>query len=321
MVAQGIHHRLPKDIWTKIIEIQSNFAIACNFLRNTGQGLLAKDIANGTNNIRSALIKKCKYYYDLVEVMGVRENANPTDIVDSTSELVPNLNAESEPEPNEEDRADPLLLLLTDDIEEYDTKDPPEPTTWVNNTSSPAPDLAAAQAGSKSKASSKKSRFLKANKALRALPKFPQRADHCYLHESKLTTIPDGINGGWPTQIDFGKLLSRVQGFQMYLEHMILGQLPSQFFDEVVEQYQTLGVYRACDFPIAPPLNNKFLLQKVLVPKIARSLIAQGMDLAVTDGKVMCVCWKRAATLARLYFPILIKRSSKIRLKFQHRSS
>ncbi|POW08786.1 hypothetical protein PSTT_07269, partial [Puccinia striiformis] len=262
MVAQGIHHRIPKDIWTKIIEIQSNFAIACNFLRNTGQGLLAKDIANGTNNIRSALIKKCKYYYDLAEVMGVRENANPTDIVDSTSELVPNLNAESEPEPNEEDRADPLLLLLTDDIEEYDTKDPPEPTTWVNNTSSPAPDLAAAQAGSKSKASSKKSRFLKANKALRALPKvrtrrdsknplalylpFPQRADHCYLHESKLTTIPDGINGGWPTQIDFGKLLSRVQGFQMYLEHMILGQLPSQFFDEVVEQYQTLGVLPNC---------------------------------------------------------------------------
>ncbi|KAI7958744.1 hypothetical protein MJO28_002535 [Puccinia striiformis f. sp. tritici] len=160
MVAQGIHHRIPKDIWTKIIEIQSNFAIACNFLRNTGQGLLAKDIANGTNNIRSALIKKCKYYYDLAEVMGVRENANPTDIVDSTSELVPNLNAESEPEPNEEDRADPLLLLLTDDIEEYDTKDPPEPTTWVNNTSSPAPDLAAAQAGSKSKASSKKCMIL-----------------------------------------------------------------------------------------------------------------------------------------------------------------
>ncbi|KAI9612575.1 hypothetical protein H4Q26_007732 [Puccinia striiformis f. sp. tritici PST-130] len=64
--------------------------------------------------------------------------------------------------------------------------------------------------------------FLKANKKLRALPEvrarnksknpsalylpFPQRAEHCQLHQAELTTIPDGINRGWPTQIDFGKL-------------------------------------------------------------------------------------------------------------------
>ncbi|KAI7936276.1 hypothetical protein MJO29_015579 [Puccinia striiformis f. sp. tritici] len=86
--------------------------------------------------------------------------------------------------------------------------------------------------------------FLKANKSLRALPEvrarnesknplvlylpvslhffmyiikirralisgtwqFGQRAEHCQLHEAELSTIPDGINRGWPTQIDFDQL-------------------------------------------------------------------------------------------------------------------
>ncbi|POW11822.1 hypothetical protein PSHT_08284 [Puccinia striiformis] len=131
MVAQGINHRIARDIRTKIQEIQTSFTIACNFLRNTGQGLLAKDIANGTNDIR--------------------------DTVDSTSELVPNLNAEDEPEPNPEDRPDPLLSRLDENhMEESDTEHQPEPTAGVDNTSSPAPDSAVAKAGSKSKAISKK---------------------------------------------------------------------------------------------------------------------------------------------------------------------
>ncbi|KAI9624549.1 hypothetical protein H4Q26_016778 [Puccinia striiformis f. sp. tritici PST-130] len=89
--------------------------------------------------------------------MGVRENANPRDTVDSTSELVPNLNAEDEPEPNPEDRPDPLLLRLDENnMEESDTEHQPEPTAGVDNTSSPAPDSAVAKAGSKSKAISKK---------------------------------------------------------------------------------------------------------------------------------------------------------------------
>ncbi|KAI9630894.1 hypothetical protein KEM48_013511 [Puccinia striiformis f. sp. tritici PST-130] len=35
---------------------------------------------------------------------------------------------------------------------------------------------------------------------------FGQRAEHCQLHEAELSTIPDGINRGWPTQIDFDQL-------------------------------------------------------------------------------------------------------------------
>ncbi|KAI7965169.1 hypothetical protein MJO29_003267 [Puccinia striiformis f. sp. tritici] len=58
MVAQGINHRIARDIRTKIQEIQTSFTIACNFLRNTGQGLLAKDIANGTNDIRGAVVSR-----------------------------------------------------------------------------------------------------------------------------------------------------------------------------------------------------------------------------------------------------------------------
>ncbi|KAI9613178.1 hypothetical protein H4Q26_010457 [Puccinia striiformis f. sp. tritici PST-130] len=137
MAAQGINHRIARDIRTKIQEIQSSFITACDFLRNTGQGLLAEDIANGTNDIRAAVLKKCKYYYDLEDVMGERENANPRDTVDSTSELVPNLNADNEPEANEEDRPDPLLLWLDENnMEESDTEHQPEPTAGVDNTSS-----------------------------------------------------------------------------------------------------------------------------------------------------------------------------------------
>ncbi|POV98407.1 hypothetical protein PSHT_14036 [Puccinia striiformis] len=142
MAAQGINHCIARDIRTKIQEIQTSFTIACDFLRNTGQGLLADDIANGTNDIRAKLVrcaslKRCKYYYDLEDVMGVRENANPRDTVDSTSELVPNLNANDEPEPNPEDRPDPLLSWLDENnMEESDTEHQPEPTAGVDNTSS-----------------------------------------------------------------------------------------------------------------------------------------------------------------------------------------
>ncbi|KAI7955128.1 hypothetical protein MJO28_005528 [Puccinia striiformis f. sp. tritici] len=49
---KGADHRVPRDICTKIQELQTSFASACDWLCTTGQGILAKDVANGTNNIR-----------------------------------------------------------------------------------------------------------------------------------------------------------------------------------------------------------------------------------------------------------------------------
>ncbi|KAI9623234.1 hypothetical protein H4Q26_014730 [Puccinia striiformis f. sp. tritici PST-130] len=155
LAAQGINHCIARDIRTKITELQMNFTCACDFLRNTGQGILAEDVANGTDNIRAGVIKRCKYYYDLEEVMAVRANANPQDTIDSTSELVPNLLADHDHDKD----PDPLLSLLTGhnaELEESETDGPPGPTGGVNDTPSPAPDSAVAKAGSRSKSNSKK---------------------------------------------------------------------------------------------------------------------------------------------------------------------
>ncbi|POW11563.1 hypothetical protein PSHT_08410 [Puccinia striiformis] len=142
-------------------------------------------------------------------------------------------------------------------------------------------------------------RFLKSNKALRALPEVRTR------RESK---NPLALY------------------LPMYLERIISRQVPSTFLNDAVEQYRTLGAYTArgfanefatfeveqpgyygaegykhiiqalnvmsehsADVQIALPLNNEFCIRKVLVPEVARSLIAQDMNLAVTDERVMDV--------------------------------
>ncbi|KAI9604678.1 hypothetical protein KEM48_002433 [Puccinia striiformis f. sp. tritici PST-130] len=184
LAGKGIHHRVPRDIRTKIQELQTSFTSACDWLCNTGQGILAKDVANGTNNIRDGLLKRCKYYYDLEVVMGERANANPRDTVDSRSDLVPNLLDQDESDPHEEGLPDRLLTSLTADelaLDRSDNDDPPEPSR-VNNTSSPAPDSAAANAGSKSKGNSKK----------RALPQGLEKAiSNSYEYRYKQLTFKE----------------------------------------------------------------------------------------------------------------------------------
>ncbi|KAI9606780.1 hypothetical protein H4Q26_006317 [Puccinia striiformis f. sp. tritici PST-130] len=39
---------------------------------------------------------------------------------------------------------------------------------------------------------------------------FPRIAQYCQLHRAKTTVIPDGLNNGWPTTIDFGKVYKLV---------------------------------------------------------------------------------------------------------------
>ncbi|KAA1085424.1 hypothetical protein PGT21_006719 [Puccinia graminis f. sp. tritici] len=91
LVDHGIHHRNNKDIRTKIQEIQDNYSKASDWLRNTGQGVLDSDIAEGTDNVRAALLKYCKYYYELDEFMGSRTCTNPEDTVDTSDQPVPDL--------------------------------------------------------------------------------------------------------------------------------------------------------------------------------------------------------------------------------------
>ncbi|KAH9446003.1 hypothetical protein KEM48_004600 [Puccinia striiformis f. sp. tritici PST-130] len=74
----GIHHRNNKDVRSKIQELQDSYSKACDWLRNTGEGIRDEDIANGTHNIRD-------------EVMGSRAFTNPQDTVDLTLPGVPDL--------------------------------------------------------------------------------------------------------------------------------------------------------------------------------------------------------------------------------------
>ncbi|KAI7942128.1 hypothetical protein MJO28_012155 [Puccinia striiformis f. sp. tritici] len=87
----GIHHRNNKDVRSKIQELQDSYSKACDWLRNTGEGIRDEDIANGTHNIRDGILKRCKYYDHLDEVMGSRAFTNPQDTVDSTLPGVPDL--------------------------------------------------------------------------------------------------------------------------------------------------------------------------------------------------------------------------------------
>ncbi|KAH9468487.1 hypothetical protein Pst134EA_009030 [Puccinia striiformis f. sp. tritici] len=73
----GIHHQnCNKDVRSKIQELQDSYSKACDWLRNTGEGIRDEDIANGTHNIRD-------------EVMGSRAFTNPQDTVDLTLPGVP----------------------------------------------------------------------------------------------------------------------------------------------------------------------------------------------------------------------------------------
>ncbi|KAI9609533.1 hypothetical protein H4Q26_007490 [Puccinia striiformis f. sp. tritici PST-130] len=220
--------------------------------------------------------------------------------------------------------------------------------------------------------------FLKANKKLRALPEvrarkksknpsalylpvslrdfiyfigggtvlmsctlqFPQRAEHCQLHQAELATIPDGINRGWPTQIDFGKLFSRIKSYETYLKGISSRQVPSVFLDQALDQYRVLGVHKARGFEnqfatfqveqpgyygpqgyqhimqalndlfkpsaavqLAPPLNHEFFLRKVLVPEVARCLIAEDLGVSVSNESVMCVL-EESRLFGEIVFPI-----------------
>ncbi|KAI9608940.1 hypothetical protein H4Q26_005134 [Puccinia striiformis f. sp. tritici PST-130] len=83
----------------------------------------------------AGVLKKCKYYDDLKEVMAVQANAYPRDMVDSRSDLVPHLLGEDEPDPNEEDRPNPQLASLTGhnaNFDESDSDNPREPSTVWN---------------------------------------------------------------------------------------------------------------------------------------------------------------------------------------------
>ncbi|POW19243.1 hypothetical protein PSHT_04920 [Puccinia striiformis] len=56
---------------------------------------------------------------------------------------------------------------------------------------------------------------------------FPRIAQYCQLHRAKTTVIPDGLNNGWPTTIDFGKVYKLGQSDinPSFINELITGML------------------------------------------------------------------------------------------------
>ncbi|KAI7961594.1 hypothetical protein MJO28_002083 [Puccinia striiformis f. sp. tritici] len=80
-----------KDVRSKIQELQDSYLKACDWLHNISKGIPNEDLANGTNNIQGGILKCCKYYSHLDEVMCSRAFTTPQDTVDLTLQGVPDL--------------------------------------------------------------------------------------------------------------------------------------------------------------------------------------------------------------------------------------
>ncbi|KAA1107433.1 hypothetical protein PGT21_013862 [Puccinia graminis f. sp. tritici] len=151
---------------------------------------------------------------------------------------------------------------------------------------------------------------------------FPRIADHCRLHQAESSTIPMGQNRGWPTQIEFSILPSRVRSHRQHLKNVCDRQIPSDFLRDALEAWETHGgrkvqsvsheyssfqieqpgyygvqgykiilkelqsMFMRSAIQLAQPLDNDFLLRKVLIPEVVMCLIAEDYDLPVLDPRV-----------------------------------
>ncbi|KAI7946203.1 hypothetical protein MJO29_010730 [Puccinia striiformis f. sp. tritici] len=155
------------------------------------------------------------------------------------------------------------------------------------------------------------------NPAALYLP-FPRIATHCQLHRAEANLIPLAISRGWPLTINFESLPSRVESLHMYLQQIISGEIKSPFLELALKAWEALGSRRVQSVytntlrftlssldskshfavclsnslfdplaaPLRLPLSNEYLLRKVLVPEVAKCLIAQDVGLEVTNPQV-----------------------------------
>ncbi|RHZ05395.1 hypothetical protein DYB31_002651 [Aphanomyces astaci] len=69
--AHGIFHRTTKDVVQKIGDVERSYRSACDWLSNTGQGIVDED------SIQKEVHRICPYYYTLDEVMRDRASTAP----------------------------------------------------------------------------------------------------------------------------------------------------------------------------------------------------------------------------------------------------
>ncbi|KAI7936928.1 hypothetical protein MJO28_015827, partial [Puccinia striiformis f. sp. tritici] len=80
------------------------------------------------------------------------------------------------------------------------------------------------------------------------------------------------------------------------------GYYGAQGYQHIMEALNVLFKQSAA-VQLAPPLTDKFFLQKVLVPEVAMCLIAQDLRVAVSNERVMCVL-EESRLFGSIVFPI-----------------
>ncbi|POW04847.1 hypothetical protein PSHT_11068, partial [Puccinia striiformis] len=135
----------------------------------------------------------------------------------------------------------------------------------------------------------------------------PAYRNSLQLHRAEADLIPLAISRGWPLTINFESLPFRVESLHMYLRQIISGEIESPFLELAVKAWEALGsrrvqsvLHKYSSFHIEQPgyygvqgfhhiilpLSNEYLLRKVLVPEVAKCLIAQDVGLDVTNPQV-----------------------------------
>ncbi|WAQ88310.1 hypothetical protein PtA15_9A437 [Puccinia triticina] len=120
MNSTGITHRDTKGVRQKIADLQSSYNSACDFMKNTGEGILEADEINGVRTVEDRINKLCRYWSILDPIMGSRLVTEPLHIRSSVGG----------DQPGRQDSSD---------VEDDNPPAEPSARTTTNNTHSPNP--------------------------------------------------------------------------------------------------------------------------------------------------------------------------------------
>ena len=126
-------YRSPKAIKNKIMNLEDSFKSAHDWAGQTGAGVREED----PRHFKDYILKKCPYYYDLLDVMEDRSNSRPqlttdnlgTDSSDDDASVTPNVDDQvrTRPDNNDEGKED-------NDRRDEDDQSEPDATRPASNT-------------------------------------------------------------------------------------------------------------------------------------------------------------------------------------------
>ncbi|KNE95047.1 hypothetical protein PSTG_11640 [Puccinia striiformis f. sp. tritici PST-78] len=96
LITKGILHREPKGIRQKIADLQRSYNNACDFIKNTGEGILAENEADGIHTVQQRILELCPYWDLLEPVMSARSVTEPLHIRSSVGGDQPGRTMETE---------------------------------------------------------------------------------------------------------------------------------------------------------------------------------------------------------------------------------